>query len=500
MLLGLLLLPGPAVAAGGLSLPEAPVAVGHGAEGPVYDFLPLDPSGRGRLEVLPGVVLHLRPDAPPPRRGHSLGGRSWYLPLGSGHEAVAEAQRWRRDPRIEAAWPDLLLPRQTASLPHDDPDRGGQWYLDELGMDALYAVSEGDPAVRIAVLDSGIDIAHVDLLEGIAEPYDAFSDDEDPSPDPGEFCASAGTQICDEHGTAVSGVVGARAGNGANIVGLCPSCTLVPVKLLGESGGAMSRDIAAFEHAIAADAGVINNSWGYTRSIPVPDTLAAVIERATTEPRDGLGALVVFAAGNDDREIADDELQALPTVLCVSATDSYGNPTNYTNSGASVDIAAPSATVALGPGDETITTFGGTSAAAPVVSGLAGWVLSMDPSLSAAEVHQLLVETAIPSPLVTHDEHGHHPVYGFGEIDPAGLLAAFEEGGSDSAGAGGGGEDPACGCGSGGAAAVLLPLLLWGQGRRREASSPEVDSSAAPGHLDPERERPLRAGHAGEPS
>ncbi|MFO0003217.1 MAG: S8 family serine peptidase, partial [bacterium] len=140
----------------------------------------------------------------------------------------------------------------------------------------------------------------------------------------------------------------------------------------------------------------MNNSWGFTEAIPVPDTLAEVIRRAATEPRDGLGALVVFAAGNDNRTIEDDELQALPEVLCVSATDSYGYPTNYTNTGPSVDVAAPSATVSIAPEEGTTTTFGGTSAAAPVATGLAAWAVSQDPSLSAAELMELLEVSAEP--------------------------------------------------------------------------------------------------------
>ena len=48
---------------------------------------------------------------------------------------------------------------------------------------------------------------------------------------------------------------------------------------------------------------MINNSWGYAESLPVSETLKEVIQRASTEPRDGKGAVVVFAAGNDNREI-----------------------------------------------------------------------------------------------------------------------------------------------------------------------------------------------------
>ncbi len=88
-------------------------------------------------------------------------------------------------------------------------------------------------------------------------------------------------------------------------------------------------------------------------------------------------------------------------------------------------MAAPSATSHSGGYTET---FGGTSAASPVVAGVAGWILSVRPDLTASEVRSLFVDTAHASPLVTFDETGHHPIYGFGELDLEAIrLALFPE-------------------------------------------------------------------------
>jgi len=434
---------------------QPPVSLGGGAfrfaRGPI-------------LQTLPAVVVTTAPGAEPPAGAVWLGGRSWRLPTQDHQGAIDTALALQGQPGIAAAFPDVLLPRRRAST-FNDPNYAGQWYLEKLGAEALFAHSLGDPSVRVAVIDSGIDTDHPDLADAVVAPYDAWSDDDDPRPDDGEFCYGGGG-ICDEHGTAVSGVIAARANNDVGIVGLCAECTLIPIKMLGEGSGALSSDIAAFEHAIAEDAAVINNSWGFTESIPVPAPLAAVIERAATEPRGGLGAVVVFAAGNDNREIDDDELQALPTVLCVSATDSYGQYTQYTNEGDAVDLSAPSATVSIAPGGELTTTFGGTSAAAPVVSGVAAWLLSVRPDLSAAEVRAILVDTAAPSPLVTHDEDGHHPIYGYGELNISGVIsAAFgaEDSGLEA--------DSGCGCATTsrrGGMLGLLAGLVWMVSRRRQ--------------------------------
>jgi subtilisin family serine protease len=469
------LAPGPAAALG-LDSTRPPVPL----DGDRWRFSGPD-GATADWQVLPAVVLHAEPGAVLPEGARTLGGRSYLLDVSSPAEAVARSLELAGRPGL-TVMPDLVLDKRVAALT-DDPHRGGQWYLDDLDMDSLHALSLGDAEVRVAVIDSGIAVDHPDLVDGILAPYDAHSDDEDPSPDPGEYCPSGGSGICDEHGTAVSGVVAARADNGVDIVGMCPSCTLVPIKMLGEGSGAMSADIAAFEHAIAQDVAVINNSWGYVRPTAVPEPLAEVIRRASTETRDGRGALVVFAAGNDNREVQDDELQALGEVLCVSATDAYGNPTNYTNFGGPIDLAAPSATVSITPSGELTTSFGGTSAAAPVAAGLAAWAVSVDPTLTAAELHALLVDTAAPSPLVTHDETGHHPYYGYGELDALEVLAVLtrdEEGPAepgdsgapdlDDEGADGTeaeDDDPKGGCAAVGGGASWLGLLVAGLVLRR---------------------------------
>jgi serine protease len=317
------------------------------------------------------------------------------------------------------AWPDLILPQQEW---FNDPLYEGQWYLPYLEAEMLFDRSLGSDTIKIAVIDSGIDISHPDLSTKVHAPLDVVNNDEDPSPDPGDYCFSASsTDICDEHGTAVSGIVSATSNNNVGMVGLCPNCTLIPIRMLGGSN-LLSNDVRAFAHAIEEGADVINNSWGFTEPIPVPTPLKEIIQEAYTQGREGLGAVVVFAAGNDDREIEEGELCTLEEVLCISAIDRYGRPTSYTNYGSSIDLAAPSATVSIAPQENTTINFGGTSAAAPVVSGITAWILSEHPTMTSEEVYRLLTESASPSPLVQHDEQGHHPFYGYGVISVQNLL------------------------------------------------------------------------------
>lgn len=444
-----------------------PTRVGVARGLPVYRF-----SERASYPVLPAVLLSLEPGIAPPEGATSLGGPFWRLPA---EDAVEEALRWVGKPGVHSVFPDVVMPiiryedTSTEEITFDDPTYGGQWYLEAMGAPLLFARGLGDPDTRVAVIDSSIDIGNTDLADAVLDPYDAHDDDEDPSPDPGEYCTDGSDDICDVHGTAVSGIVAARANNGFGIVGLCPECTLIPIKMLGEPDRGLSVTIAAFEHAISEDVAVINNSWGYVEPTAAPDALAEVIERARTVPRGGLGALVVFAAGNDDRELEDDELTSLPGVLTVSAMDSYGRWTNYTNYGDAIDIAALSATVSIAPGDQITTTFGGTSAAAPVASGVAAWIASQEPGLSADEIGALMIASVVQSPLITPDEDGHHAYFGYGALDAESLLEQMY-GAADTADTGGGDKEArACGCASTGGARswlALLPLLAL---RRRRA-------------------------------
>ena len=191
------------------------------------------------------------------------------------------------------------------------------------------------------------------------------------------------------------------------------------------------------------------------------------IIEASTQTREGKGSLVVFAAGNDDRELIDGELCGIEGVVCVSAIDSYGRPTAYTNYGADIDLAAPSATVSIAPNNELTTNFGGTSAAAPVISGIAGWIFSVAPEMTSAEVHDLLISTAIQSPLISPDENGHHQHYGYGVVNPINIQETlFPSSESDT-----GNENPKRSCNTFGLSAtpylIIPPLLLLLSTRRR---------------------------------
>jgi serine protease len=387
---------------------------------------------------------------------------------------------------LQAASPDLAFAhlRRDIAVPPNDPRYGGQWFFDTIRMEQAWSREDGDPSVTIAVVDNGCDLSQPDLAPQFLPGYDALDDDEDPSFLPG----SEGN----EHGTACAGLAAAATDNGIDVAGTCPECALRCVRLLGAPGTLIpiSTDVRAFEFLRRQDdVAVVSNSWGFEAGAPAPLALVREIESLVADGRGGRGALVVFAAGNDASEIGPDELQAVPGVLTVGAINTFDEAASFSNSGECLAMTAPTGTLTTdisgaegaAPGDVT-TMFGGTSSACPIVAGVGGLLASAAPSLTGAELREVLVATVRPAPFATPDERGHDPLYGFGIVDPGAALdrvlgvadagaggpdaGAVSDAGATGDGPGGGG----CGCRaarSGAPPSALLFGLLVAVAHRR---------------------------------
>ncbi len=342
-------------------------------------------------------------------------------------DALAAAHRLAHDPSIDAL-PDFAFPRtrHAISIPPDDPRHGGQWYLHTIDMHAAWRLETGDPSVVVGVVDDGCDLDHPDLAAHMLPGTDLVDDDDDPSYLP--------NVRGNEHGTACAGLVAAIGDNGVGIAGACPECHLRCVRLLpGGQGGEVpiGNDIAAYDRQLAWNVAVSSNSWGFEDHFPVPNLLRRAIATLIAEGRDGKGTIVVFAAGNDAREVLDDELYGIEGVLTVGAINQFDEAASFSNSGGPVDLVAPAGTLTTdiaGPdgadeGDYT-SLFGGTSSACPVAAGVAALLVAAAPDKTALELVDALVRTTRPAPFALPDEHGHDPLYGYGVIDPAAALAA----------------------------------------------------------------------------
>ncbi len=396
----------------------------------------------------------------------------WLVTGAAGEDGLDVAARLQA--RGVFAFPNLAFLHTTyeAAAPSppfipNDPRYPAQFYHRELRMEQAWSVTTGSPDVRVTVVDNGCDLSHPDLAAKFEAGHDVVSNDDDPSYAP--------NRQGNEHGTACAGLVAAITNNDRDIAGACPECRLRCTRLLPDVSEPvpLDADVRAFDFALEDDDAVVSNSWGFVEAIPVPIVLRDAIIEVQQNGRGGKGAVVVFASGNDSREIGDDELLAVAGVLGVGATNNLGELTQFSNRGRSVDVTAPTGTLSTdisgpdGASDGDVTaTFGGTSSAAPLVAGIAGLILSARPDLTADELNDLLQRTAEQSPFARPDADGHDLEYGFGLVRAD--LALDEAIGTIDQPQ----DDPNCdNCGSTNTAPALVAALIWRRRRRRSCGA-----------------------------
>jgi subtilisin family serine protease len=263
---------------------------------------------------------------------------------------------------------------------------------------AAWTIERGNPAIRVAVLDEGVDVSHPDLKAAVVGQKDLV-----------EGNPTAMPSGNDAHGTACAGII---VGRGTTYPGIT-ACSLVPVRIAkGDGQGHWIFDDFSTADAIdwawkdgAAD--VLSNSWG---GGPPVDAITNAFERARTKGRGGKGSVIAVAAGNTHGAIQ--YPATLPEILCVGASnerDEQKTPTsqdgeNWWGScfGKEMSLVAPGVHIATtdiaGAAGYTngnyILTFNGTSSATPHVAAAAALILSVVPTLKEKEVREILIGEA----------------------------------------------------------------------------------------------------------
>ena len=309
---------------------------------------------------------------------------------------------------------DLLLRDGGAYGRPNDPQFDQQWALNNLGqdggkeradIDALKAwlKTRGSDKIVVAVLDSGVDYTHKDLVSNMwfrPDSIPPYADDELGSFDDingFDADANAGDPMDDNgHGTHCAGIIGAEGDNNEGIAGINWNVTIMPLKFLGRGGfGTTKNAIEAINYAIdrkkkGVNVRVINASWGSTQySRALEDAIRAAGEA---------GILFVAAAGNNgtdnDRRAHYPSNYDLPNVISVAALDRTDSMTSFSNFGVkTVHIAAPGRDILSTWLKDAYREASGTSMAAPQVSGVAALILSNEPNLSVAKLRERILKS-----------------------------------------------------------------------------------------------------------
>lgn len=385
------------------------------------------------------------------------------LSAGSGIDVLKMANRYHEDEATEFAHPNFVRVIDLRQFIPNDPLFGNQWHHRNTGQsggtvdadidaELAWGITLGDPAVVIAVIDSGPDITHPDLVPNLwvnaGEIPGNGVDDDDWDGDPTtyvddisgwDFNGNDGDPSGGNHGTSVAGTAAARGHNTVGVTGSCPNCSLMLIRY----GSTYNDDALAFGYAQQMGANIITNSWGYTiGSIATTDVVNAINTAA------GAGIMIFFAMNNaniNDCTGTTPDISSLANVVAVSALSNQDRKVTESAFGNCMDLSAPThrgygpnpngwpagsgsaytgtlniattdragnngynntdpQNAATGfspdfcPGEtadrDYTLCFGGTSASAPLSAGVAGLILSADPGLTRVQVQRLLQDTA----------------------------------------------------------------------------------------------------------
>jgi subtilisin family serine protease len=335
-------------------------------------------------------------------------------PGASVDEKLAEYQA-----RDDVLYAEANITASAALAAPNDPSYGAQWGLAKTNALGAWSVFPGSYTVAagpaIAVVDSGVDSSHPDLVGRVQTAS-------------GANCLS-GVCVADPaaddygHGTHVAGIAAAWANNLAGGAGVAYGAPVIPVKVLDSTGNGSAAGLA---NGIiwAADSGapVINVSLGSTA---YSRTVCDAVTYATSH-----GALVIAAAGNNGSSVPYYPA-ACPGAVGVGATDSSDAVASFSDTGSpNVALTAPGVDILSTYPGGGYQTASGTSMAAPFVSGVAELVLAQTPSRTAAEVKRILAASAVKAGTVAYGADPYalcagctwNASYGYGRVDAARAL------------------------------------------------------------------------------
>jgi len=317
--------------------------------------------------------------------------------------------------------------------------------------------------VRIAIVDTGVDLTHPDLNVltelgkdylgelGGAPNYEEHGDDHRGVP----------------HGTACAGLAAAKTNNGTGVSATCWGCPVIPVRLVPDTPQSVSTSTfyEAMKYVTDNGAWVVNNSWnsqdtdddGNCIATPAINSIAQGVDYGRSKGRNGKGTIFIWSAGNSHCDTTLNELLKDNDLLTISAlkpnTSDHDIMASYSNYGSEIDISAPAGnrttdiqgkdygyayngSYSLDSNGDYTNNFSGTSAAAPVTSGAVALMLAANPAMTfSGAMNCIKISARKPATecnegewTVQDDEwiaagsKEHSPCFGFGVVDAKAMV------------------------------------------------------------------------------
>ncbi|MDB5920142.1 MAG: peptidase [Massilia sp.] len=318
------------------------------------------------------------------------------IDLPAGVSEAATVERLRRNPAFRLVELDR---RVKSTLAVTDPYAGSEWHLGKIGATTAWDITQG-AGVIIAILDSGVDPSHPDLVPNLVPGFNVYGNNTDTS------------DVCG-HGTAVAGSAAARSNNGIGVAGVAGQARIMPIRVAyldsaSNSCYAYTSTIASgITYAADHGARIANVSYG-------PLAGSAAIQSAANYMK-SKGGLVFVSAGNNG---IDENLTPTTSLIAVSASDSADAKASWSSYGSFVSIAAPGAGIWTTSKGGTYGGWNGTSFASPVAAGVAALMMAAAPMLDGAQIEAAMFATAVDL-----GASGRDPYFGYGRVN---ALAAVQ--------------------------------------------------------------------------
>jgi subtilisin family serine protease len=300
---------------------------------------------------------------------------------------------------FEYVEPNLLL---FIKYETDDTYFPQQWGLNNTGQyggtsgidikaNQAWNITTGSPNIKIAILDSGVDLTHPDLANNLLSGYDATGG------------GNSGNQSGVAHGTACAGIVASQGNNSLGTVGVAYNCNLLPIHM--GSSPLASRVATGLNWAKQNGAKVISMSFSTEETNAVNTAISQAVSS---------NCVLVAASGNENASTVSYPANS-SNVIAVGAISQCGQRKSQSscdgeswgsNYGSALDVVAPGVKIyttdiqgnagyntASGTAGNYYASFNGTSAACPHVAGVAALILSAYPNLTQTQVRQAIEST-----------------------------------------------------------------------------------------------------------